>query len=139
MTTVHDKTGREIMVGDVLKVFHFTAAVRRKKHYMYKQVVAYDNFRDGTPYLKVSHLDMADDGYTLICDGKHLPDYEIVQSVGVEREDEYMPIATARIAWAIGASTKDEPVVARAQPAAPPTNDLFSGAANDNGKLEVAA
>jgi hypothetical protein len=84
---VHDKTGREIMVGDVLKVFHFTAAVRRKRHFMYKQVVANDNFRDGTPYLKVSHLDMTADGYTLICDGKHLSDYKIVQSVGVQFEN----------------------------------------------------
>ena len=87
MTAVHDKTGREIMVGDVLKVYHFTAAVRRKKHYMYKQVVDYDTFRDGTPYLKVSHLDMTADSYTIICDGAHLPDYEIVQSVGVPFED----------------------------------------------------
>nr|WP_236760024.1 DNA methyltransferase [Agrobacterium tumefaciens] len=51
------------------------------------------------------------------------------QFVGCEREDEYMPIATARIAWAIGASQKD--VVASA---AVPANDnrpadLFSEAA----------
>lgn len=51
------------------------------------------------------------------------------QFIGCEREDEYMPIATARIAWAIGASEKD--VVANA---ATPANDnrsadLFSEAA----------
>ena len=40
------------------------------------------------------------------------------QFIGCEREDEYMPIATARIAWAIGASQKD--VVASA---AVPAND----------------
>lgn len=50
------------------------------------------------------------------------------QFVGCEREDEYMPIATARIAWAIGAASKDD------EPAAIPANDnrpadLFSGAA----------
>jgi site-specific DNA-methyltransferase (adenine-specific) len=52
------------------------------------------------------------------------------QFIGCEREDEYMPIATARIAWAIGAVSQDEPeqrpVAAVAQPAAAPA------AANDN-------
>lgn len=49
--------------------------------------------------------------------------------VGCEREDEYMPIAVARIAWAIGAASKEEqperPAVAPQQPAAN-DNDLFS-------------
>lgn len=59
------------------------------------------------------------------------------QFIGCEREDEYMPIATARIAWAIGAVSKEEPqpeerpAVAQAQPAAN-DNDLFSA-------LQVAA
>ncbi|QWY83279.1 modification DNA-methylase protein [Rhizobium phage RHph_X2_25] len=51
------------------------------------------------------------------------------QFIGCEREDEYMPIATARIAWAIGATsstTEQRPVAAVAQPAAAPV------AANDN-------
>jgi len=84
---VYDKTGREVMVGDVLKVYHFTAAMRRKRHYMYKQVVAADHFSDGTPVLRISHLDMTDDGYTLVCDGNRLADYEIVQSVKCDHED----------------------------------------------------
>lgn len=49
------------------------------------------------------------------------------QFVGCEREDEYMPIATARIAWAIGTSDKDCGPVP--QPAAndnSPVGDLFS-------------
>lgn len=86
MANVFDEKGREIVVGDVLKVYHFTAAVRRKKHYMYKQVVKEDVFRDGTPYLRVSHLDMTDDGYTLICDGSHLRGYEIIQSIDCKHE-----------------------------------------------------
>lgn len=81
MSSAYDKTGREIMVGDVLKVYHFTAAVRRKKHYMYKQVVGRDEFSDGTPYLKVSHLDLTDDTYTIFCDDEMLSDYEIVDSI----------------------------------------------------------
>lgn len=52
------------------------------------------------------------------------------QFVGCEREDEYMPIATARIAWAIGAVGKEDerPAVATQQPAAN-DNDLFSAVA----------
>ncbi len=51
------------------------------------------------------------------------------QFIGCEREDEYMPIATARIAWAISASEKDVFAIA-----AVPANDnrpadLFSEAA----------
>lgn len=50
------------------------------------------------------------------------------QFIGCEREDEYMPIATARIAWAIGASEKD--VVSTAVPANDNCPaDLFSEAA----------
>ncbi|OJH53527.1 DNA methyltransferase [Agrobacterium pusense] len=50
------------------------------------------------------------------------------QFIGCEREDEYMPIATARIAWAIGVVSKDDEL------AAVPANDnrpadLFSEAA----------
>lgn len=44
------------------------------------------------------------------------------QFVGCEREDEYMPIAMARVAWAIG-STDSEPVAEPAQPIAKPAND----------------
>lgn len=39
------------------------------------------------------------------------------QFIGCEREDEYMPIATARIAWAIGVASKDD------EPSAVPVND----------------
>lgn len=60
------------------------------------------------------------------------------QFVGCEREDEYMPIATARIAWAIGAVDNEQrirderPAVAPQQPAAKVPandNDLFSAVA----------
>ncbi|MDX1032809.1 site-specific DNA-methyltransferase [Sinorhizobium medicae] len=58
------------------------------------------------------------------------------QFFGCEREDEYMPIATARIAWAIGAvsandNKEERPSVAQQQPAANDNlpADLFAGAA----------
>lgn len=87
MANIFDKNGREIMVGDVLKVYHFTAALRRKKHYMYKQVMIADKFRDGTDILRVGHLDLTDDFYTLICDGKHLPDHEVIQSIKCDHHE----------------------------------------------------
>lgn len=86
MANIFDKNGREIMPGDVLKVYHFTAALRRKKHFMYKQVMIADKLRDGTDILRVSRLDLTDDFYTLICDGKHFPDYEIIQSIDCKYE-----------------------------------------------------
>jgi hypothetical protein len=38
MNKFFDKKGREIKEYDVLKVFHYVAALRRKKVYMYKWV-----------------------------------------------------------------------------------------------------
>ena len=52
--TYYDKYGREIKEGDVLKVFHFTAARRRQQIFMYKLVMAGDsrgNLIAGGPYL----------------------------------------------------------------------------------------
>lgn len=78
---VRDKSGTAIKPGDVLKVFHFVGA-RRKRHYMYKQAIAYERGR-----LKVSHLNrLADEPwrlgtnyYTDLADDKARPEYEIVQ------------------------------------------------------------
>lgn len=86
MGSVYDQNGREIKVGDILKIYHFTAAVRRKKHYIYRQVMIADKFRDGTDIFRVGYLDLTDDFYTLICDGSRLPDYEIVQSIDCSHE-----------------------------------------------------
>ena len=79
---VRDKSGKAVSPGDVLKVFHFVGA-RRKRHYMFKQAVAYERGR-----LKISHLNrIADEPwvigtnyYTDIADDKVRPEYEIVQS-----------------------------------------------------------
>ena len=87
MPNLYDKTGREIIVGDVLKVYHFTAALRRKKHFMYKQVVGQRTFRDGMEALEISHLDMSGDFYIEACDGRTLSDYEIIQSPDCKHED----------------------------------------------------
>jgi len=92
---VYDKTGREIMIGDVLKVYHFTGA-RRKRHYMYKQVIDQVTLGKAPPnqgeYLFVSHLAMKergqrDDGFHICLNGQILTDYEIVQGLDAYWQD----------------------------------------------------
>ena len=85
---VFDKNGRAIAVGDVLKVYHFTGA-RRKRHYMHKQVIGTKRLNpSGEQYLVVSHLTLGRDrDYYLAIDGKRLPDHEIVQGLEANWED----------------------------------------------------
>lgn len=83
----YDKTGRPIMVGDVLKVYHFQGARWNKNYFMFKQVVGTRVLgTSGHPYLLVSHLNMKepagpDGGYYLRQDGSFHPDVEIVQGL----------------------------------------------------------
>lgn len=90
MATLYDKTGREILRGDILKVYHFTSALRRKRHYMYKQVL--EQVTLGRPdnrgtFLKLDHLAMDGEYYHEFCDGRALLGYEIVQSIKCDHED----------------------------------------------------
>ena len=55
----YDKNGKPINEFDVLKVFHFVGA-RRKKHYMYKWVQRDDNDR-----MIIKHLTNADESVLL--------------------------------------------------------------------------
>lgn len=82
MSAIFDKTGREIMCGDILKVYHFISAHRRKKYFMFKQVVGTAVLGIDRPsiYFRLSHLDLGDGYYFQKIDGRHLTDYEIVQS-----------------------------------------------------------
>ena len=77
-----DKNGREIRVGDVLKVFHFVGS-RSKKHYMYKQVVErLDPPKACTPMFVISHLERnpPDRGtFVMSVNNKVWLDAEIVQ------------------------------------------------------------
>ena len=92
-----DKHRRPIRVGDVLKVFSFTGA-RRKKHYTYKQVTraqwlgGYGD-RPKVLYFFVSHLSLKPEtvqgngGYWLGMQEGQLDDYEIVQGLTADHED----------------------------------------------------
>ena len=81
-----DKNGRQIERGDVLKVFHFTGA-RKKRHYMYKQALGTKTLGQGTEYMMFSHLEMDDKYYVERCDGRTLADYEIVQSIDAKFDE----------------------------------------------------
>lgn len=96
MVETCDKNRVPIRVGDVLKVFHFTGA-RRKRHFMYKQVTRTEwlGGHAGRPkvlYFFVSHLNLkpekcgGDGGYWLGMHEGQKADYEIVQSVKCDHE-----------------------------------------------------
>ena len=93
-----DKHRRPMRVGDVLKVYHYTAHLRRKKHYMYKQITRTQwlGGYGGKPkvlYFFVSHLGLrpesvnGDGGYWLGMHEGMMADYEIVQCPTADFED----------------------------------------------------
>lgn len=80
-----DKTGREILPGDTLKVFHFIAAVRRERCFMYQWVESIvDLGPNKTPFLKISHLGLKAEHYHDRMDGRQREDIEIVQGYGTD-------------------------------------------------------
>jgi hypothetical protein len=78
-----DKNGIPFAAGDVVKVFHFVGA-RRKRHYMYKQVMGDRTWPSGHTCWVFSHLNLLppegpNGGFYIARDGRHYLDYEIVQ------------------------------------------------------------
>ena len=65
MQPLKDEKGREIRPGDVLKIFHFVGA-RRKRHYMYEPATA--------------KFEIGKNGFCEVADGRTLKGWEIVQS-----------------------------------------------------------
>lgn len=85
-SVLRDKTGRQIERGDIVKVYHFTDA-RRKRHFMYKQAIGLRSFGSDLKYMTFDHLDLDGEYYCELCDGRSLPDYEIVQSIDAKFEE----------------------------------------------------
>ncbi len=75
-----DKNGTRIREFDVLKVFHFVGA-RRKKHYMYKWVRRHP----GSAYLHALHME-DDSGDYYVLSGNY-KETEIVQSPWQEAQE----------------------------------------------------
>lgn len=85
---IYDKTGRQIMRGDVVKVYHFTAARRRKRHYMYKQALGVRWLpKSDLAVMDFSHLSLDEQTYHEWADGRVLEGYEIVQSIDAAFDD----------------------------------------------------
>ena len=79
MNELYDKNGYPIRPGDVLKVFHFVAALRREKIYMYKLV--YEKFQiNNKSYYRINHLTNSGH-YDILINDQIMNDYEIVQGV----------------------------------------------------------
>ena len=82
-SALYDRTGREIWVGDTLKMYHFTGA-RRKKHYVYQYVLGRRKLESGRELLNISFLgeDGPENGWHKLIDGRRMDDWEIVQGAG---------------------------------------------------------
>ena len=59
----HDKNARIIERGDIIKVYHFTGA-RRKRYYMYKQCLGISNV-GASKMMTFGHLNFTDEYYHL--------------------------------------------------------------------------
>lgn len=82
-----DKNGRKIIPGDTLKVFHFIAARRRERCYMYKWVESVVELgQNKQPFLQISHLGLKPDHYYERLDGRKLDSVEIVQGYGTNHD-----------------------------------------------------
>lgn len=81
MNQLFDKNGLTILPYDLLKVFHFTGA-RRKKHYMYKHVLGVVTLGKGensAQYYKLSSLSECGHTYHEKIDGRAMQSVEILQ------------------------------------------------------------
>lgn len=89
--TLYDKNRRPILPLDVLKIYHFTAAVRREKMYMYKRVNCIEKLGNSVAmYLKIEHLSDRNGGYYHeIADDSVREDIEIVQGYGPDGEQDF--------------------------------------------------
>lgn len=83
---LYDERGVQIAVGDVIKVFHFVGA-RRKRHYMYKQVMGYKMLGKGTPFVVVSHLNMTDEYFLEQMNGRAMAGWQIVQTAMCDEDE----------------------------------------------------
>jgi hypothetical protein len=90
---IYDKNGIPIHIGDVLKIYHFTAALRRKKYYMYKWVIDKIKTNAGFERFILSHLNKPNlnykNGYCLQADNMVHKEIEIVQGWGPKEHESF--------------------------------------------------
>lgn len=79
MSELYDKKGRPIMPGDLLKIFHFVAAVRRQKKYMYKLVKEIHKTSLGAELIVIEHLSKEKDFFVKVKNNTIWEECEIIQ------------------------------------------------------------
>ena len=82
MKSIYDKKNRKVEAGDLIKIFHFTGA-RRKKHYMYKHVLEVKEIQ-GNHYLVMSHLNLKGESFLFMLDDSVQVDWEILQGANID-------------------------------------------------------
>lgn len=87
---VYDKHGRRIKHGDLLKTYHFTAALRRQRQYLY-HVVRHNHAHDrlqGIPFHELANYGdpLADCSGRFVLIQSHLDcsDVEVIACTGAE-------------------------------------------------------
>jgi len=90
-----DKNMRPFIIGDILKVFHYTSPVRRERIYMYKQIIGMYTLGGGNcgdiplvDYFHISHLNLSnDENYYIGQDDGVMANYEIIQGLKGSHKD----------------------------------------------------
>lgn len=78
---IYDKNGIPILPGDTIKIYAYTAALRREKVYSYKYVEAIEKRENWkTPMLRINHLSKVEHRYYyMLMTGEKDDSIEIVQ------------------------------------------------------------
>lgn len=88
-----DKNRRPVMIGDIIRVFHFTARSRKRKVFMYKVVVKVDEkleiCGDGNYWYAVDIQDCFAKGTDIAhrCQLDSIGEFEIIDGRAVERPE----------------------------------------------------
>ena len=78
MKFIYDKKGIPIHIGDLIKIYHFTAALRREKNYMYKHVKSITEYDFGTMYV-LDHLGEDPKTFAVRAEDEIVPHWEVIQ------------------------------------------------------------
>lgn len=77
---IYDKNGIPILPGDTIKIYAYTAALRREKVYSYKYVEAIEKRESWkTPMLRINHCSQVEERYYMLMTGEIDDSIEIVQ------------------------------------------------------------
>lgn len=77
---LYDRKGIPIMPGDTIKIYRYTAALRREKVYSYKYVEAVEKRKSCKfPMLRIKHLSLSASHYHVLMTGEIDETIEIIQ------------------------------------------------------------